>query len=71
MRLFAALAQSRGWTMAYHAVAAATLVLLIGAVCEKAVQDSAGAQVLFKLGLGAQAVALICFFVASGGSRRD
>jgi hypothetical protein len=49
MRLFGALAQSRGWEMAYRAVAAATLIFLLGAVSEKAVQDSAGAQLLFKL----------------------
>jgi hypothetical protein len=57
--------------MAYHAAAAATLVLLLGAVCEKAVGDSAGAPLLFKLGLGAQAVALTCFAIAALGSRRD
>jgi hypothetical protein len=71
VRLFAVLAQSRGWAMAYHAAAAATLVLLLGAVCEKAIGDSAGAPLLFKLGLGAQAVALTCFAIAALGSRLD
>jgi hypothetical protein len=56
---------SPGWGIAYKALAAATIVLLLGAVCQEFVQDGVGAQLLFKLGLGAQVAATACFLFAS------
>lgn len=60
---------SRRWGMAYKAAAAATIVLLFGAVCQEVGDHGAGAQLLFRLGLGAQVAAMICFILATYATR--
>jgi hypothetical protein len=65
LHLSSSLPLSRRWGMAYKALAAATVVLLFGAVFQEVGHDGAGAQLLFKLGLGAQVAAMTCFVLAS------
>ena len=61
---------SSSWGMAYKALAAAALVLLVGAVCQGSLGDSAGASLLFELGLATQITAAICFVVAATAARK-
>ncbi len=70
LHLSSSLPLSRRWGMAYKALAAATVVLLLGAVCQQVGHGGAGAQLLFKLGLGAQVAAMTCFVLASYITRR-
>jgi hypothetical protein len=70
-QMFGSLRLSSAWGMAYKSLAAAAVVLLLGAVCQRAGPDVRGALLLFKLGLAAQAGAMTCFFIAAYRSRRD
>ena len=61
---------SPGWGSAYKALAAAAVVLLFGAVCQRLGHDDKGALTLFVLGLSTQIGATICFFVALRACRK-